>query len=118
MWSYVRSQRLPFLKELCIRQSFRCRVLNIMANHLYMNEYHVRQNRHEYIATFVRLGLTNDLEVLHLKQERDFSRLETLDLLAAIIWQYNPSFLQPQFLPYTKFIEILDVYETIARSIA
>lgn len=115
VWCYVRSQRLPFLHELCFRQSFRCRLLNIMANHLYMNENHVRQNRDKYIATFVKLGLTSDLDVLHvLKQGRDVPSPETLDLLAAIIWQYSPSFLQ---VSYTKFIEILDVYETIAQHI-
>ena len=115
VWCYVRSQRLPFLHELCFRQSFRCRLLNIMANHLYMNENHVRQNRDKYIATFVKLGLTSDLDVLHvLKQGRDVPSPETLDLLAAIIWQYSPSFLQ---VSYTKFIQIFDVYETIAQRI-
>ena len=75
----------------------------------------MRQNRDKYIATFVKLGLTSDLDVLHvLKQGRDVPSPETLDLLAAIIWQYSPSFLQ---VSYTKFIEILDVYETIAQHI-
>ena len=86
-----------------------------MANHLYMNENHVRQNRDKYIATFVKLGLTSDLDVLHLlTRGRDVPSLETIDLLAAIIWQYGPRFLE---VSYTKFIEIFDVYDTITQRI-